>query len=332
MKVSIIIPVYNSSSYILRCIESVSNQTYNNIECIIIDDCGTDESITIAERFIQNTSNSVEFKIIHHQYNQGQSGARNTGINVATGEYIFFLDSDDAITSDCIEKLTDLALKYPKAEIIQANTVTGMKGLMPYQFKCVAPEYCDDKRMIEELLLSTTSTMACNRLLKKNFLVENALYFPVGIVMEDTYWNYFVTKKVNACAFTNDRTYLYYRNESSTVNNMSKMMRRKRIHGILSGSNAFYKDIKKEGSSTKYQRLYLLSNMVICMSKLSSSPMISVWMSFWKLTNNIFIFHPIIKPTLYSTLLYLSMMPPLCFLCHFNGWSWRLNHYIVSKI
>ena len=84
MKVSIIIPVYNVAPYIQRCLDSVVAQTFQDIECILVDDCGTDNSVEVAQQYIDNYRGQIQFKLIHHDKNQGLSGARNTGIRMAT--------------------------------------------------------------------------------------------------------------------------------------------------------------------------------------------------------------------------------------------------------
>src|SRR5690606_39724837 len=101
MKVSIIIPIYNVGAFVKECILSVLNQSYQNLEVILIDDCGTDDSLIIAEKVIENHPRASQLSIIRHNRNRGISATRNTGISAATGEYIFFLDSDDKISLDC---------------------------------------------------------------------------------------------------------------------------------------------------------------------------------------------------------------------------------------
>lgn len=92
-KISIIIPVYNVAEYITECLQSVIRQTYQGeIECIIVEDCGTDNSIAVAERLIAEYRGSIEFRILHHERNRGLSAARNTGTDAATGDYIYYLD------------------------------------------------------------------------------------------------------------------------------------------------------------------------------------------------------------------------------------------------
>ena len=242
--------------------------------------------------------------------------------------YIFFLDSDDSITPDCIEIMAKLANKYPQAAYVQGNTVTKGESLMSHQYKCTAPEYCDNKEELEELILSKTLTTAWNKLLKRSFIIDHSLYFPTGIVIEDTYWSYFLAKYSYAVAFTNERTYYYFKNNNSIINAKSKSMNDKRIQGLFSGFNAIFEDMKKEKKASKQQRVYLASNIVICMSRISS---FSQWLTFWKLTTRMF--NTARKQiTRYQFLLYISTMPPLCFLSKWNGWTWRLNQKLSCHV
>ena len=97
--ISVIIPLYNSSDYIKKCIESVINQTYLNIEIIIVDDFSQDDSILKIK-----TLKDCRIKIISHKTNKGTAAARNTGIKAARGEFVIFLDSDDYVDSDLVIK------------------------------------------------------------------------------------------------------------------------------------------------------------------------------------------------------------------------------------
>ena len=110
MKISIIVPVYNVEQYVNECFDSIAAQTYKGeIECIFVDDCGQDDSVAILEKLITDYHGAIKFYIVHHEHNKGLSGARNTGIRHAQGDYLYFIDSDDSIKSDCIEKLVALA-------------------------------------------------------------------------------------------------------------------------------------------------------------------------------------------------------------------------------
>lgn len=100
-KVSIIVPIYNVANYLPKCLDSIINQTYQNLEILLIDDGSTDNSSTIADQYAKNDS---RIKVIH-QKNGGQSSARNTGVKKATGNYISFIDADDEIKSTFIADL-----------------------------------------------------------------------------------------------------------------------------------------------------------------------------------------------------------------------------------
>ena len=89
--ISIIVPVYNVEPYVEECIHSVMRQTYTGpMECIVVDDCGTDNSMAVVEGLIANYKGPISFKVLHHKHNRGLSAARNTGMDAATGDYYFF--------------------------------------------------------------------------------------------------------------------------------------------------------------------------------------------------------------------------------------------------
>ena len=100
--ISIIIPVYNTAKYVGKCIESVINQSYKNLEIIIIDDASTDGSYDICKDYADTDR---RIKIIHNENNIGLSGSRNVGIDISKGKYIAFVDSDDYITRKYVEVL-----------------------------------------------------------------------------------------------------------------------------------------------------------------------------------------------------------------------------------
>ena len=170
MKVSVLIPVYNVAPYIERCLQSVVDQTYTDIECILVDDCGSDNSIELAQNFINNYKGNIKFSILHHDKNKGQSAARNTALKYAKGEYVYFLDSDDAITSDCIEILMSLATKYPNAVFAQGNFLDRDLQISKYGWKAQLPEYCQKREKLEQYILFTVVTSAIKSL-RSHFLL-----------------------------------------------------------------------------------------------------------------------------------------------------------------
>lgn len=105
--VSIVVPVYNVESYIEECLQSVCSQTYENLEIICVDDVGNDRSMDVVRSFAVK---DCRIKIIEHDKNKGLAEARNTGLEHVSGDYVFFLDSDDWLVDDAIEKLLSSAM------------------------------------------------------------------------------------------------------------------------------------------------------------------------------------------------------------------------------
>lgn len=117
-KISIIIPVYNTEKYISECLESCINQSLNELEIIVVDDCTPDSAMNIVEKYREKDS---RIKIIHHEKNKGLGGARNTGLREAIGEYLWFIDSDDYINTTACQTLYDYARKHD-LEILQFSS------------------------------------------------------------------------------------------------------------------------------------------------------------------------------------------------------------------
>lgn len=218
MNVSIIIPIYNVEQYIKECLRSVANQTTTkSIECILVDDCGGDNSVLVAEEFVKTYSGNIAFKLIHHEFNRGLSAARNTGIKAATGDYIFFLDSDDTITPDCIERMYSLATDYGYVDLVQGCYKANQ--IMLRDFHISKPEYSDDRSYIKRTMLDYDHfpIMAQNRLVKRSLIVNKDLYFKEGIIHEDNHWTFFLTKHICSLAICNKPTYFYRENPNGII-------------------------------------------------------------------------------------------------------------------
>lgn len=218
MDVSIIIPVYNVKDYIADCLHSVMSQTsVCTIECILVDDCGSDNSIDIAEKLIESYDGPIQFKILRQPYNQGPSAARNLGIKEAEGDYVFFLDSDDTISPDCIELLYSLAQKYD-ADYVQ-GTYADESHLREL------PSFLSDRAEIKKLLLNHNRVLFTphNRLVRRQMLLDNSLFFNEEIkVREDFLWMTFIAKFVERFAYCSAPTYKRVYNEYSLTNNVNK--------------------------------------------------------------------------------------------------------------
>lgn len=104
--ISVIVPVYNVEGYLDECLNSIRQQTYTNIEILLVEDCSTDSSMTVLQAHLVDT----RLKLIPHQKNRGISVARNTGVEAATGDYLIFVDSDDIIDTRLIASCVNCAI------------------------------------------------------------------------------------------------------------------------------------------------------------------------------------------------------------------------------
>lgn len=216
MKVSLIIPVYNVSDYIERCLLSVLKQTYANIECILVNDSTPDNSMEIAKKLIAGYSGNMIIKTICHEVNKGLSEARNTGIRHATGEYVYFLDSDDAITGDCIEKMVRLAELY-KPDFVIGHVME--YSIKETEIKIHIRENCIESNLQIAKLYSTHrwNMMAWNKLVSREFLIKHNLFFFPGIYHEDELWSFQLAASACKMAVCHNVTYLYFRRPDSIM-------------------------------------------------------------------------------------------------------------------
>lgn len=208
-KVSIVIPVYNVEKYILQCLKSVAMQTYDNLEVLIIDDQSPDGGIDLAKKFIVNYLGDKKFTIITHAKNRGVSGARNTGIKQSTGEYLFFIDSDDWLGNpNTIQLLVDEALKTD-ATITTANSMM-IDDITGKIYKVVDEDYKNEYSTNDNPnIVFPLHGVVWNILIKRSYIIEHDLYFDEGILWEDTLWIFKLNSLGPSVATIGTKTYMY---------------------------------------------------------------------------------------------------------------------------
>lgn len=299
-KISIIIPIFNVEPYILECLESVANQTvHDSIECILVDDCGTDNSVDIAEHFLSSYEGSINFSLIHHQRNGGLSAARNTGVRASKGHYLYFLDSDDTIKPNCLELLINMAEKY-SADLVIGSYDTGDSRMNQFD-KIDYPKFIDNKKIVKQMLLNydMLPVTAANRLIKRELLIQNDLFFKEGIIHEDNYWTYFLAKFVNKMAICKEKVYNYRLTPGSITNKVNvekeilafktmitdfslnidefeKGAQKRDIFCLLLGAvdSCYYKDNEERNqliSCFKQQNVFFVRNLVSLIFKLEKN-------------------------------------------------------------
>lgn len=210
--------------YLKRCLISVLNQTYQgSLECILVNDCTPDDSMKVVHDMLLNYTGKIEMKLLYHEKNRGLSAARNTGIRHATGDYLYFLDSDDEISLNCIETLVDSVLQYPRVDIVQGNIIVTDPAMKWLDIsKSNFPVYTEDQNWIRNNMLSTIPVTAWNKLIRKQFLLDYDLWFREGIIHEDSHWCLFANEHIRTIAFCTTPTYYYYINEGSIMNSVFK--------------------------------------------------------------------------------------------------------------
>ena len=223
--VSILIPVYNVEKYIERCARSIFEQTYQNLEIIFVDDCTPDNSIEILRRVLGDYPyRQPQTHIIRHDHNRGLGAARNTAMDAATGDYIYFIDSDDKLfDSESLDKLISVAKLFKLPDIIVGNTKPEgfPRGEMDWMSLSIykVPDYCDDAVEVKKMLLKrrTYKMTAWNKMYKTTFIRNYQLYFEEGILFEDECWNFFLAKVAKSVAVCKETTYVYYCNSSGIM-------------------------------------------------------------------------------------------------------------------
>ena len=214
--ISIIIPVYNVAEYIGECLQSVMRQTYQGeIECIIVDDCGTDNSIAVAERLIAEYKGPIAFRVLHHENNRGLSAARNTGTDAATGDYIYYLDSDDYISDDCIEKLYE-PMKNKDYDMVIGDYETFGDYIVQSLLFEQKEEIIGNENIFHELAEKQIPVIACNKMYNLNFLKRNNIDFVEGQLHEDDLWTYKICLVASQIAIQKRVTY-YYRQHATSI-------------------------------------------------------------------------------------------------------------------
>lgn len=213
MLVSLIIPVYNVESFLKRCLESAQKQTYRDIEIILVDDGSTDSSGEMCDA-VANTDKRI--KVIHKK-NGGLSSARNAGIAASNGECIFLLDSDDYISSTCIELCVKMLAKYnADISIVQmANVTEETNEEIPFDKNPSIEVFSAKDAIKESLYQQKFSCSAPGKLYKKHIFKD--VLFPEGRLSEDLATCHLFFRNANKIVYTDQYAYYYRQREHSIM-------------------------------------------------------------------------------------------------------------------
>lgn len=219
-KVSVIVPIYNTEKYLSRCLDSLVNQTLKDIEIICVDDGSTDDSLKILKSYAEK----YPFVAVISNTHKKQGAARNVGVNVAKGEYIGYVDSDDWVDLNYFEKLYIAADTY-NSDIALATNVRIGNGKTKKRLNIQKEEVYylqEDKYKICNHWKNECPT---NKLYRKDFLIKNKVIWPENIWCEDKLYTTQAIYYANKIVTVPDTNYYYYRNPKSTVNNKDRIHR-----------------------------------------------------------------------------------------------------------
>ncbi|MCI8967169.1 MAG: glycosyltransferase family 2 protein [Lachnospiraceae bacterium] len=262
--ISVIIPVYNVEAYVERCVTSVQNQTYKNLEVIIVDDGSTDRSGEICDSL---SAADRRLKVIH-KVNGGQSSARNAGIAAAHGNYIAFVDSDDFIHEEYISFMYGIAIESG-AQIVICDYEKGNKSEFSVNISDNSYDMYTSSQMLKNWHagLCAQETTPCNKLILRELLIKMRFCYPEGVYYEDVRTTHLLVEAADEVAVTKRKLYYYYQRKNSTT---KRLKNEKNIRDNLTAQDirlAFFMERGYEEAAHRLvigrQKFYML---MICMS------------------------------------------------------------------
>jgi glycosyltransferase involved in cell wall biosynthesis len=215
IKVSIIVPIYKVERYIRRCIDSILNQTYPLIEVILVNDGSPDNCGQIIDEYAKV---DCRIKVLHKQ-NGGLSDARNKGIELVTGEYVVFVDSDDWLADNFLEQMLNHSFKF-NADVVQAAFYYAYDDHLlfdnRYYSKNDLPTILDNKTLMHELIVNEkVKNFAWGKLYRTEIIKD--ILFVKGVLFEDVFWAHRVMARVNTYVIIHQPLCFYLQRSESIV-------------------------------------------------------------------------------------------------------------------
>lgn len=265
--ISVIVPIYNVEEYLKRCVESIQQQSYKNLEIILVDDGSPDKCGEMCDMFCEGDK---RVRVIH-QLNGGLSAARNTGINNAKGEYLIFIDSDDYISYDMIEKLYE-ALERHAAEIAvcgydlvyEGGNVEKTTFNQESEVQVLTGTEAT-KRLMNDL--EPTMVVAWNKLTKIS--LWRTMRFPVGKQHEDDFTTYRLLYQADKVVLINEQLYHYFQRANSII---GRGFSEKSLHKVeaYNESRSYFRN-KDKGLFQRASNLVLVMNKRCCIEAMKSN-------------------------------------------------------------
>ncbi|MCR8925007.1 glycosyltransferase [Priestia megaterium] len=267
-KVSVIVPIYKVENYLHRCIDSIINQTYTNLEIILVDDGSPDNCGKIADEYEEVDS---RIKVIHKK-NGGLSDARNYGMKHATGEFTIFVDSDDWLEKKMIENMVNSSSEY-KADVVQSAFYYAYEDKLLFDNRYYsinnAPIILDNQTLMHELVINEkVKNFAWGKLYKTRIIKD--IPFKKGVLFEDVFWTHKVMCKVNTFLLLHQPLYNYYQRDDSIVStytprNLDIIKGLKERHDFI---EEFYEELTNESYKSILKMSLIHYNLLLANRKI----------------------------------------------------------------
>ena len=255
MKVSVVIPVYNVQEYIVECLESIMLQDLKDIEVIIVNDGSTDNSIPNIQNIIDN---NVNIQLIN-KVNGGLSSARNTGLLHAKGEYVLFVDSDDYLEKDFLDKLYSQAIEHDLDIACGGNTRFYVDNTIyprtRNEFLCKSAVMSGQKFLLEQLKYNDYRMEVWDDLYKRTFLLENNLFFVEGILHEDEEFTPRALVVANRVKLVETYGYMYRQRDNSIMSSSVNIKHITSIEYIMNSFIIKFEEAKLENEKLIFSKL-----------------------------------------------------------------------------
>lgn len=259
MKISIIIPVYNVAPYLRRCLDSclAQNIKEEDYEVIVVNDGSTDNSLDIINCYLLKYQN---FKLIDKP-NGGLSSARNAGLNIASGDYIWFVDSDDWIRKDCLKEIIDM-FKKTDAEVLTYDAL-GTNGINDFPFpkkrKLVNMQVVDGMKLFNSGYFFPYSAVQFY-MFKREFLNVNHLAFLEGIFFEDILFTALMMSVVQKCVYVHAHYYNYFVRQGSITNSKASL---KKASDYIVIAKKLYSEVETISCQNSYILYFNIAKCVL---------------------------------------------------------------------
>lgn len=247
--VSVIVPIYNVEEYLPQCLDSIISQVYQNIEILCVNDGATDNSTVILENYLQKDS---RIKVVN-QKNQGLSAARNTGLQHASGELIVFVDSDDWIENDLIEKVCR-TFSNEDVDFVCYGSYKFIEGCRKKTYAYKYPSDCIFS--VDDPKLMTVGVSTWGKMYRTRFLKQNKLLFPVGLYYEDVYFHWGCISFAKNIHLLEGVYYNYRVRDDSIMGRSKKRKKGMAVHHLYE-LNKIHQLWKENGFLESHRNLFL---------------------------------------------------------------------------